>query len=154
MNLKNKLWYFWGCMDVLAVMLYFVNTIQQGRIPFISDILAFSGLSSDVASGGYSVLVFLFFILDLVLLLSLFASAWFFFKRKTYAIKFAIIQEVLRFISFRCSVTLFPLLVTVSGISNTWLNLGLFVLSECLKLYSMLYLMSNRKTERSLNDSR
>ncbi|WGL81568.1 hypothetical protein [Enterobacter cloacae] len=60
MNLKNKLWYFWGCMDVLAVMLYFVNTIRQGRIPFISDIVAFSGLSSDVASGGYSVLVFLF----------------------------------------------------------------------------------------------
>jgi len=141
-------------MDVLAVMLYCVNTIRQDRIPFISDIVAFSGLSSDVASGGYSALVLLFFILDLLLLLLLFASAWFFFKRKTYAIKFAIIQEVLRLISFRCSVTLFPLLVTVFGISSIWLNLGLFILSECLKLYSMLYVMSNRQTERSLNGLR
>lgn len=61
MNLKNKLWYFWGCMDVPAVMLYCVNTIRQDRIPFISDIVAFSGLSSDVASGGYSALVLLFY---------------------------------------------------------------------------------------------
>lgn len=143
MNLKSKLWYFWGCMDVLAVLLYCINAFRQDRIPFISDVMAFSDLTNDVSGGG---LVTLFFILDLMLLLSLFASAWFFFKRKTYAIKFALIQEVFRLISFRCSVSLFPMLVGVFGVSNVWLNLGLFVLSELLKIYSLVFVMKNQKT--------
>lgn len=147
MNLKSKLWYFWGCMDVLAVLLYCINAFRQDRIPFISDVMAFSDLANDVSGGG---LVTLFFILDLMLLLSLFASAWFFFKRKTYAIKFALIQEVFRLISFRCSVSLFPMLVSVFGVSNVWLNLGLFVLSELLKIYSLVFVMKKPEGERSL----
>ena len=147
MNLKSKLWYFWGCMDVLAVLLYCINAFRQDRIPFISDVMAFSDLTNDVSGGG---LVTLFFILDLMLLLSLFASAWFFFKRKTYAIKFALIQEVFRLISFRCSVSLFPMLVSVFGVSNVWLNLGLFVLSELLKIYSLVFVMKKPEDERSL----
>lgn len=147
MNLKSKLWYFWGCMDVLAVLLYCINAFRQDRIPFISDVMAFSDLTNDVSGGG---LVTLFFILDLMLLLSLFASAWFFFKRKTYAIKFALIQEVFRLISFRCSVSLFPMLVSVFGVSNVWLNLGLFVLSELLKIYSLVFVMKKPEGERSL----
>lgn len=147
MNLKSKLWYFWGCMDVLAVLLYCINAFRQDRIPFISDVMAFSDLTNDVSGGG---LVTLFFILDLMLLLSLFASAWFFFKRKTYAIKFALIQEVFRLISFRCSVSLFPMLVSMFGVSNVWLNLGLFVLSELLKIYSLVFVMKKPEDERSL----
>lgn len=147
MNLKSKLWYFWGCMDVLAVLLYCINAFRQDRIPFISDVMAFSDLTNDVSGGG---LVTLFFILDLMLLLSLFASAWFFFKRKTYAIKFALIQEVFRLISFRCSVSLFPMLVSMFGVSNIWLNLGLFVLSELLKIYSLVFVMKKPEDERSL----
>jgi hypothetical protein len=47
MNLKSKLWYFWGSMDVLALLLYSVNSLRQDRIPFISDLIAFTG-NSDV----------------------------------------------------------------------------------------------------------
>lgn len=151
MNLKSKLWYFWGCMDILAVLLYCINAFRQDRIPFISDVMAFSDLTNDVSGGG---LVTLFFILDLMLLLSLFASAWFFFKRKTYAIKFALIQEVFRLISFRCSVSLFPMLVSMFGVSNVWLNLGLFVLSELLKIYSLVFVMKKPEDERSLRCTR
>ncbi len=147
MNLKNKLWYFWGFMDVLAVLLYCINAFRQDRIPFISDVMAFSGLPNNVSGGG---LVTLFFILDLMLLLSLFVSAWFFFKRKTCAIKFALVQEVFRLISFRCSVSLFPMLVSVFGVSNVWLNLGLFLLSEFLKIYSLVFVMKKSEDERSL----
>lgn len=148
MNLKSKLWYFWGGMDILAVLFYCVNAVQQNRIPFISDIMAFSGLTNTVSGGGYSGLVMMLFIFDLLLLLSLFASAWFFFKRKSCAIKFALIQEVFRLISFRCSVSIFPIAVSLFGISNAWLNLGLFVLSEGLKIYSLLFLMRDKESVR------
>ena len=150
MNLKSKLWYFWGSMDVLALLLYSVNSLRQERIPFISDLIAFTGTSDVVSGGGYYFIVTLFFIFDLLLLLSLFISAWLFFKKKDVAIKFALIQEVFRLISFRCSVSFFPLLVSVFGISSVWVNLGLFVISELLKVYSLVYLMGKRKRTHSL----
>lgn len=150
MNLKSKLWYFWGSMDVLALLLYSVNSLRQDRIPFISDLIAFTGTSDVVSGGGYYYIVTLFFIFDLLLLLSLFISAWLFFKKKDVAIKFALIQEVFRLISFRCSVSFFPLLVSVFGISSVWVNLGLFVISELLKVYSLVYLMGKRKRTHSL----
>ncbi|HGL4623451.1 TPA: hypothetical protein ACKFB2_001472 [Enterobacter hormaechei] len=150
MNLKSKLWYFWGSMDVLALLLYSVNSLRQYRIPFISDLIAFTGTSDVVSGGGYYFIVTLFFIFDLLLLLSLFISAWLFFKKKDVAIKFALIQEVFRLISFRCSVSFFPLLVSVFGISSVWVNLGLFVISELLKVYSLVYLMGKRKRTHSL----
>ncbi|MDL5466372.1 hypothetical protein QSI21_21465 [Enterobacter hormaechei] len=150
MNLKSKLWYFWGSMDVLALLLYSVNSLRQDRIPFISDLIAFTGTSDVVSGGGYYFIVTHFFIFDLLLLLSLFISAWLFFKKKDVAIKFALIQEVFRLISFRCSVSFFPLLVSVFGISSVWVNLGLFVISELLKVYSLVYLMGKRKRTHSL----
>lgn len=150
MNLKSKLWYFWGSMDVLALLLYSVNSLRQDRIPLISDLIAFTGTSDVVSGGGYNFIVTLFFIFDLLLLLSLFISAWLFFKRKDVAIKFALAQEVFRLISFRCSVSFFPLLVSVFGITGVWVNLGLFVISELLKIYSLVYLMGKRKRNHSL----
>ena len=137
-------------MDVLALLLYSVNSLRQDRIPFISDLIAFTGTSDVVSGGGYNFIVTLFFIFDLLLLLSLFISAWLFFKRKDVAIKFALAQEVFRLISFRCSVSFFPLLVSVFGISSVWVNLGLFVISELLKVYSLVYLMGKRKRTHSL----
>lgn len=150
MNLKSKLWYFWGSMDVLALLLYSVNSLRQDRIPLISDLIAFTGTSDVVSGGGYNFIVTLFFIFDLLLLLSLFISAWLFFKRKDVAIKFALAQEVFRLISFRWSVSFFPLLVSVFGITSVWVNLGLFVISELLKIYSLVYLMGKRKRNHSL----
>ncbi|MEG6135182.1 hypothetical protein [Enterobacter kobei] len=150
MNLKSKLWYFWGSMDVLALLLYSVNSLRQDRIPLISDLIAFTGTSDVVSGGGYNFIVTLFFIFDLLLLLSLFISAWLFFKIKDVAIKFALAQEVFRLISFRCSVSFFPLLVSVFGITSVWVNLGLFVISELLKIYSLVYLMGKRKRNHSL----
>ncbi|MCW4782083.1 hypothetical protein [Enterobacter chuandaensis] len=149
MNLKSKLWYFWGCMDVLALLLYCVNSLRQDRIPFVSDIIAFTGTSDIVSGGGYNFIVTLFFICDLLLLLSLFGSAWLFFKRKSVAIKFALVQEIFRLISFRCSVSIFPLLISVFGISSAWVILGLFVISELLKVYSLVYLMGKREITHS-----
>ncbi|MGG5964176.1 hypothetical protein ACQSED_21425 [Salmonella enterica] len=146
MNLKSKSGYFWGCMDLLAILLYCVSSLRQGRIPFVSDVTVFSGSLNAVTGGSYSILVILFFVFDLLLLLSFFASAWFFFKRKNSAVKFALAQELFRLISFRCSVSFLPLLVSMSGISSVWLNSGLFITSELLKIYSLVFWMNKRET--------
>lgn len=103
-HLNSNLWYFWGSMDLLAMLLYCVNSVRHDRIPFISDAKAFGDSLHYYAGDGFSILVMLFFVLDLLLLLSLFTSAWLFFKRKIGAVKFALAQELFRLISFRCSV--------------------------------------------------
>ncbi len=121
-HLNSHLWYFWGSMDLLAILLYCVNSVRQHRIPFM-----------------------LFFVLDLLLLLSLCTSACLFFKRKIGAVKLALAQELFRLISFRCSVSLFPLLVSMFDFSNIWLNVGLFVTSESLKIYSLVFWMIKRE---------
>jgi hypothetical protein len=111
----------------------------MGRIPVISDTQSFIDLWYAHNAVVPGIFVMVLFILDLGLLLSFVVSAILFFKRKHWAVKFALFQEVFRLISFRCSVSLFPLLVGVTGISNVWVNLILFIISETLKLYSLKY---------------
>lgn len=136
---KNKVFFFWGGMDILAIILYCVNSVRMGRIPVISDTQSFIELWYAHNAVVPGIFVMILFILDLVLLLSFVVSAILFFKRKHWAVKFALFQEVFRLISFRCSVSLFPLLVGVTDISNVWVNLILFIISETLKLYSLKY---------------
>jgi hypothetical protein len=88
-------------MDVLAILLYAINSLRQDRIPFISDIIAFTGNSDVISGGGYSFIV-TFFIFDLLLLLSLFASAWMFFKRKMLRLSLPLFRK--SFVSFHSDV--------------------------------------------------
>lgn len=39
MTLKDKIFYFWSEMDVLAIVLYYMNSIRHGRIPIVSDVM-------------------------------------------------------------------------------------------------------------------
>ena len=69
--------------------------------------------------------------------LSFIASAWCFFARNLYASRLALYQEILRLVGFRYSVSLFPLVLSFTGVMNVWLNGFLFILSEFLKIYSL-----------------
>ncbi|MCM7109256.1 hypothetical protein ABKV24_08490 [Enterobacter mori] len=123
-------------MDALAVAVYCAQSVRHDRVPFVSDISSFSATGNWLSGGGSGVLL-LFFILDFLLLLSLFASAWCFLTGKPFASRLALCQEVFRLISFRYSVTLFPLLLNLAGASSVWLYSVLFIFSEFLKIYSL-----------------
>jgi hypothetical protein len=137
MRARDKVFIFWGSMDALAVVLYCAQSVRHDRIPFIADMLSFSTAVDTFSAGGYNALLILFFCLDLMLLLSFFASAWCFITRRPFASKLALCQEVLRLVSFRCSVALFPLFLAIAGESSVWLSSILFSVSECLKIYSL-----------------
>ncbi|HFV9238951.1 TPA: hypothetical protein ACIAH5_002347 [Enterobacter mori] len=136
MSVKKQVFIFWGTMDALAVVVYCAQSMRHNRVPFVSDISSFSATGNWLSGGGSGVLL-LFFILDFLLLLSLFASAWCFLSGKPFASRLALCQEVFRLISFRYSVTLFPLLLNIAGASNVWLYSILFIFSEFLKIYSL-----------------
>ncbi|MGN7898276.1 hypothetical protein [Enterobacter sp. 22452] len=136
MSVKKQVFIFWGTMDALAVAVYCAQSVRHDRVPFVSDISSFSATGNWLSGGGSGVLL-LFFILDFLLLLSLFASAWCFLTGKPFASRLALCQEVFRLISFRYSVILFPLLLNIAGASNVWLYSVLFIFSEFLKIYSL-----------------
>lgn len=136
MSVKKQVFIFWGTMDALAVAVYCAQSVRHDRVPFVSDISSFSATGNWLSGGGSGVLL-LFFILDFLLLLSLFASAWCFLTGKPFASRLALCQEVFRLISFRYSVTLFPLLLNIAGASSVWLYSVLFIFSEFLKIYSL-----------------
>ena len=137
MRARDKVFIFWGSMDALAVVLYCAQSVRHDRIPFIADMLSFITTVNTFSAGGYNALLILFFCRDFVLLLSFFASAWCFITRRPFASKLALCQEVLRLVSFRCSVALFPLFLAIAGESSVWLSGILFSVSECLKIYSL-----------------
>ena len=136
MSVKKQVFIFWGTMGALAVAVYCAQSVRHDRVPFVSDISSFSATGNWLSGGGSGVLL-LFFILDFLLLLSLFASAWCFLTGKPFASRLALCQEVFRLISFRYSVTLFPLLLNLAGASSVWLYSVLFIFSEFLKIYSL-----------------
>ena len=141
-SLKRKIFYFWGLMDALAFAFYFISSLQQGKIPFVTDALSFCSLIGSVAGQDiYSRVVALFFILEMILLLSLFISAWLFYKKNRYAVRFSFAQEFLRLISFRGSISFLPLFTTFFGVTGIWTHFFLFVLSEVIKLGSLVYIM-------------
>lgn len=85
MKLKTKVFYFWGGMDALAILIYCVHVLWQGGIPLISDILSFSRISDTgtvTGNGIYNTIVTLLFALDVILFVSLFICCLAFFYTK------------------------------------------------------------------------
>ncbi len=95
-------------MDAPAIVLYCAQSVRHDRIPFISDIHAFSTVVNTLSAGGYSALVILFFILDFLLLLSFIASAWCFFARNLYARRLALYQKYCVWLDFATQFPFFP----------------------------------------------
>ncbi|MGP3593606.1 hypothetical protein [Vagococcus sp. WN89Y] len=138
MNLKNKIFVFWGIMDVLALASYFVFSLQSGNIPFYSDIKGFYNtypqLGVSGLTGGF--LQFLFLI-NIALIVSLVFSAWMMTVKKEINNVFFIVQEIARLLSLKCSLTLIPLFLHFTGFSVAWVAITLFLLSEVLKIASV-----------------
>jgi hypothetical protein len=73
MKLKfSKACLFWGGMDAFYVIRFIWLNIEQGRIPFVDDIINFKQLYSEYGGGGW---VLLMFTLSMMLNISIVVSA-------------------------------------------------------------------------------
>lgn len=151
MNLKNKVWYFWGIMDVIGIVFYSIGALQL------------MGTLWDSAAGNPAVIIFMmvangingilsaiFYLIYILTPLTLFFSAWLFFKKSRYAVRFAMVQEVLRFLTLRCSVTLFPVVVGGLGMTGATVNISMIVLSEILKIGSLIYVLKKQPATKNM----
>ena len=144
MNLRNKIFIFWGVMDVLALLGYLFFSMQSGNVPFYSDISAFySNYGRLGVSGVTGGLMQLMFFINIVLIVSLIFSAWSFLTKKNISMIFFVVQEIARVFSLKCSVALIPMMMHLSGFSSAWGAVVLFMLSEALKIGSVVWAKRN-----------
>lgn len=138
MSLKNKIFVFWGIMDVLALVSYLVFSLQGGNIPFYSDIKGFYNTYPQLGvSGLMGGVLQLLFLINIALIVSLVFSAWSMLARKNINNVFFIVQEIARLLSLKCSLTLIPLALHFTGFSVAWVAIVLFLISEALKIASI-----------------
>lgn len=144
MNLRNKILIFWGVMDVLALLGYLFFSIQSGNVPFYSDISAFySNYGRLGVSGVTGGLMQLMFFINIVLIVSLIFSAWSFLAKKNINMIFFVVQEIARVFSLKCSVALIPMMMHLTGFRSALVAIVLFVLSEALKIGSVVWAKRN-----------
>lgn len=142
MTAKNKIFYFWGVMDVIGIVFYSIGPyhlleswwVSTGGNPGVIIFMLIAGGVNGIVTGA-------FYLVYLLMPVSLLFSAWFFFAKHRYAVGFALIQEVLRVIIFSCSVTLFPMAIAGLELSVISINIALFILSEILKIGSLIYII-------------
>ncbi|XCW75776.1 hypothetical protein ABZS17G119_03900 [Kosakonia cowanii] len=144
MNLRNKIFIFWGVMDVLALLGYLFFSMQSGNVPFYSDISAFySNYGRLGVSGVTGGLMQLMFFINIVLIVSLIFSAWSFLSKKNINMIFFVVQEIARVFSLKCSVALIPMMLHLTGFRSALVAIVLFVLSEALKIGSVVWAKRN-----------
>jgi hypothetical protein len=148
MNSKNNIFLFWGIMDIIAFLSYCLFSLARHKVPFISDIRDAIATVASVAEGdNLSILFMGYFIIELLMLISLLVSAFLFLRKKQTAIPFAFVQEILRFIMMKCSIAIFPIIITMTWSSIPAVNVGLFLLSEAIKIGSLVYCLKRRSVE-------
>ena len=142
---KNKIFYFWGVMDVIGIVFYLIGPYHLLQSWW------------DSTGGNFGVIIFMLIAGGVNGLLtwpvSLCFSAWFFFTTHRYAVRFALAQEVLRLLTMSCSVTLFPMIIVGLGISVIPLNITLFVFSEIVKIGSLIFVMKKYSAANIKSDS-
>ncbi|MDD7998526.1 hypothetical protein FEI17_25290 [Kosakonia radicincitans] len=148
MSLKNKIYLFWGIMDVLALAGYLFFSIQGGSIPFYSDIHGFySNYAQLGVSGLTGGLIQLLFFINIALIVSLAFSGWWMIAKKDINNIFLIVQEIGRVFSLKCSIALIPLIMHFSDVRSPWIAILLFVLSEVVKIGSIMWIKRNDESQ-------
>ena len=139
---KNKIFYFWGIMDVIGIVFYSIGPYHLLQSWWDSTGGNFGVIIFMLIAGGVNgLLAGLFYLVYLLWPVSLCFSAWFFFTSHRYVVRFALAQEVLRLLTMSCSVTLFPMIIVGLGMSVISLNITLFVFSEIMKIGSLIFVM-------------
>lgn len=123
---------FWGGMDLFYLVRFSYVNFSNGRIPIYSDVQSFFLLSAE--HGLYPVV---FFMLGVVLNVSIICSMWLFFCGSGRASSLAYAQIPLRLLLVTPSLSFLPSVSKVTGVTSVMLLLGLLLLSEVVKFFSI-----------------
>ena len=139
----SKVCLFWGGMDIFFFIRFIWLNIEQGRIPFVDEIISFNQVYSEYGGGVWIVLIF---VLSMMLNISIMISAILLIIRWGNAHYFIFLQMPFRLLLIVPSISLIPWLLKQFHVINIALIIILLVISELIKVVSFM-LTKNIKKE-------
>lgn len=145
MKLKfSKVCLFWGGMDAFYIIRFIWLNIEQGRIPFVDDIVNFNQLYSEYGGGGW---ILLTFILSMILNISIVVSTILLIISWGKIRFFVFLQIPFRLLLIVPSVSVIPWILKQLHVNSIVFIIILLVFSEFTKILSFM-LTRNIKTKR------
>ncbi|CAN7648433.1 arginine:ornithine antiporter [Pseudomonas umsongensis] len=136
----NKVYLFWGGMDLIYIGRFCYLNVSQGKVPLYSDVQSFVRLSSEQDS-----ISFLIFSMSLVLNVSIIVSMFLFLRRSRFASRLAYAQVPLRLLFGVPSLSILVWASTTAGVTSSALLMGLLLFSEVLKVVSIGFWRTNHQ---------
>ncbi|MDI3392327.1 hypothetical protein QLG10_07730 [Pseudomonas sp. V98_8] len=136
----NKVYLFWGGMDLIYIGRFCYLNVSQGKVPLYSDVQSFVRLSSEQDS-----ISFLIFSMSLVLNVSIIVSMFLFLRRSRFASCLAYAQAPLRLVFGVPSLSILVWASTTAGVTSSALLMGLLLFSEVLKVVSIGFWRTNHQ---------
>ncbi len=133
MNSRNKVFTFWGLMDIYFILSFLLINLVSGKIPLIDDYRNFI-----LIGGNENFLYIALFSMSIFLNFSMILTAFLFLKKNKHAITVAWIQEPFRLFLVVPSISLIPTFLSITGLQIIVLNVFLLLSSEFLKCYTLL----------------
>ncbi|PAM83225.1 arginine:ornithine antiporter [Pseudomonas sp. ERMR1:02] len=128
------LYMFWGGMDLFYVVRFCYLNVSRGNVPLYTDVQSFILLSSE-----HGVASLVFFLLGIVLNVSIAFSMLLFFLNSRAAPYVAYAQIPLRIILTIPSLSFLFWASKVTGMTSATLVLGLLLLSEIIKFCTIYF---------------
>lgn len=138
----SKVCLFWGGMDAFYVIRFIWLNIEQGRIPFIDDIVNFKQLYSEYGGGGW---VLLMFTLSMMLNISIVVSAILLILNWSKIHFLAFLQIPFRLLLIVPSISVFPWLLKQFHFNSIVFIIILLLFSEFTKFLSFMLTRNVKK---------
>lgn len=133
MKIRSIFW-FWGVMDFIYVVHFCYVNISQGRIPLYDDMQSFMLLSLEQGAAPA-----MLFALSFALNVSIVVSMILFCRGSHFSPGLVYIQMPLRLLLSVPSLVFIPWLAEAGALSSIGYLLGLLLLSETIKFFSILF---------------
>lgn len=130
---KQRVFMFWGVMDLMYVLGFFYWNLSRGRIPLYDDAVSFVQIDLQY---GWSMLV-LFFIGSMLLTLSILLTMLMFFKQHPLVRLIACLQVPFRLYFIVPSLSFIPWLASLLELRQAVIIFSVLIASEVLKVVSL-----------------
>lgn len=129
----SKVCLFWGAMDAFYVIRFISLNLEQGRIPFVDDIINFNQVYSEYGGGAWILLIFS---LSMLLNISILVSAILLIIRWGGIRYFIFLQMPFRLLLIVPSVSVIPWLLKQTHVNSMVLIIIFLLFSELTKFLS------------------
>jgi len=130
---QQRVFLFWGVMDLMYVLGFVYLNLSQGRIPIYDDAVSFQQV--DLSYGG--AMPAILFSSSLLLTFSTILTMWLFFKQRPWGRTIAYVQIPFRLFLVVPSLSFIPWMTNLFEVNQAAVVFSVLIASEVLKVVSL-----------------